>query len=402
MACNLGSLAKQLAAATESIRNDPAVLDKAENERAELIRAAEALLTTIKPADPMLEGHMAMVQFTVVRLFVGWKVFEAIPLEGSILYSDLAAAVQAEALLLVRLSRMLIATGLLRQVGADGVAHTASSAKFATPSPLCSLVRMAFDDTLKSLQSMPRYFDQFGRKEHFGKYGTISAFADGDPSLTVWQHINRDPERLSRFMDSMVAMASRMPMTGSYDFGWVVEKMGRDPDRVLVVDVGGGQGHALREMAQATKGLPLSRCVLEDLEEVVEEAKSRATGEMSQVQYVPVDFHSQQPIKGACVYYIRRCLHDYGDKDCIDILQQIRQAMAKDSRLLIVDQVLTDPPQPLASAVDIVMATIGGKERDEDGFKAITSQAGLRIIKMHASPGSDVAVIECEKVDGLE
>lgn len=97
----------------------------------------------------------------------------------------------------------------------------------------------------------------------------------------------------------------------------------------------------------------------------------------------------------ACIYYIRRCLHDYGDEVCVEILQQIRNAMAQDSRLLIVEQVLTDPPLPFAAASDIYMATLGGKERSLKTFGEITSRAGLTIVKAHPSPGSDVAVIEC-------
>lgn len=262
---------------------------------------------------------------------------------------------------------------------------------------------------------MPRYFEEYGRKEPSSKYHTISAFSDGDPTITAWEHINRNPERMAAFMASMVVMGSRLPMTGSYDFSWVVDKMDEDADRALVVDVGGGQGHALRAIAQVTPRLPLGRCVVEDLKEVVQEAKVTATGDMKEAQFVAMDFHSEQPVKGksslviagfrgtdsfagAFIYYIRRCLHDYGDKDCIDILEQISQAMAEDSRLLIVEEVLTNPPSPMAAAGDIIMTTLGGKERSLEGFTAITSAAGLKIAKVHPSPGSNVAVIECQKL----
>lgn len=102
-------------------------------------------------------------------------------------------------------------------------------------------------------------------------------------------------------------------------------------------------------------------------------------------------------VPGALVYYIRRCLHDYGDDDCVEILEQIRKAMAPDSRLLIVEQVLGNPPSPFAAANDVWMATIGGKERPLESFDAIASRAGLKIAKVHPTPGSEVAVIECKK-----
>lgn len=145
---------------------------------------------------------------------------------------------------------------------------------------------------------MPRYFDEYGRKEPAGKYHTITAFSDGDPTLTVWEHMNRDPERKTRFMTSMAAAASRMPMTGSYDYSWVIGKADGDPKRALVVDVGGGQGHALQAILNVTPGLPASRCVVEDLDVIVEEAKATATGQLKEVQYVGMDFHTEQPVKG--------------------------------------------------------------------------------------------------------
>lgn len=97
------------------------------------------------------------------------------------------------------------------------------------------------------------------------------------------------------------------------------------------------------------------------------------------------------------IYYIRRCLHDYGDDECVSILQQISAAMAPDSRLLIVEQVMGTPPSPFAAMADFLMATIGGKERSLETFRAITSKARLMIEAVHRSPGSDVAVIECVK-----
>ncbi len=99
----------------------------------------------------------------------------------------------------------------------------------------------------------------------------------------------------------------------------------------------------------------------------------------------------------AFVYYLRRCLHDYGDGDAIDILRQIAGAMAADSKLLIVEQIIGNPPAPFAAAADIFMATIGGKERTAEAFGRIASAAGLKIEKVWPNAGTDVAVIECVK-----
>ncbi|THC89803.1 hypothetical protein EYZ11_010742 [Aspergillus tanneri] len=415
MTSELDSLSQQLQAAAESIRRSPASANATDRELSKLAECAEGLLRAIKPADP-LDALVVLVQLTAVRLFIDWQVFEVIPTNGSIQYSEIAAIACADVSLIACLAGTLVAAGVLNQVGSDRVSHTRTSAALAAEGALTAVIRMEcvnskyhvasiiilicgsrFDEHLKILYSMPRYFDEYGRKEPSGERHTIAAFADGNPNLTVLEIMKREPQRMATFMASMSAMGSRQPMIGSYDFRWVVYNMGIDPDRPLVVDVGGGRGHALHAIVQATPGLPMSRCVVEDLMEVVDEARKTATGGLEEARYIPVNFHTEQPIKGAFIYYIRRCLHDYGDDDAVGILEQICQAMASDSRVLVVEQVLTYPPPPLACALDIIMASIGGKERTLEGFEEIFSRAGLQIAQVYPCPDSDFAVMECQK-----
>lgn len=256
----------------------------------------------------------------------------------------------------------------------------------------------SFDQHLKALCYMPEYFEEYGLKEPKDRYGTICAYSSGDPNLTVWEHLKRRPEQFQNFMMTMVAMAARSPVLGSYDLGWVVSKVEVNEERTLLVDVGGGKGHAVEQMCKSTPGLPPSRCAVEDLPEVVEAAKGQAEGILAEVKYIPMDFHSEQPIRGALVYYIRRCLHDYGDDIAADMLKQIQKAMAPDSRLLIVEEILSNPPTAFGSAQDIMMATLGGKERTMEDWRSLTGRAGLRLIETHRTEGSGVAVIECERI----
>lgn len=242
---------------------------------------------------------------------------------------------------------------------------------------------------------MPSYFDKYGLQEPTGRYGTVFAYSLGDPDLTVWEHLNRNKERMANFMTSMVAMAQRMPVTGSYDFSWVAARAKDSNERTLIVDVGGGKGHALEFICETTPGIPTCRCAVEDLPVVVDAARKEAKGSLAEAQFVSMDFHSEQPIKGALVYYIRRCLHDYDDEVAADMLSKIREAMALDSRLLIVEELLSNPPSAFGSATDIIMATIGGKERTLEDFRAVAARAGLRVVEAHRAEGSTVAAIEC-------
>ncbi len=72
--------------------------------------------------------------------------------------------------------------------------------------------------------------------------------------------------------------------------------------------------------------------------------------------------------------------------------------METDSRLLIVEHVLSNPPSGAGASMDFIMAMIGGKERSLLGFKEITGRAGLEVTQLFRSPGSEAAIIECRKV----
>ena len=94
---------------------------------------------------------------------------------------------------------------------------------------------------------------------------------------------------------------------------------------------------------------------------------------------------------------LRRVLHDYSDPVCIDILEQIVPAMDPDSVVLIGDfcfPARAGPDELPIAAWDITMLTMGGKERSEDGFKAILEAAGLEYVKTYRAEGEFGAIVE--------
>jgi hypothetical protein len=147
--------------------------------------------------------------------------------------------------------------------------------------------------------AMPRYFDAYGLKEPTGKLHSVKAFAEGEPELSVTELMNRHPERMATMLLALSAMEKMYPHSGLYDFSWVAARAGESPaDRPLIVDVGGGNGHTLRAICNDTPGLPMSRCVLEDLPEVIEVAKTTADKEVLSARLVGMDFFKEQPVKG--------------------------------------------------------------------------------------------------------
>ena len=163
-------------------------------------------------------------------------------------------------------------------------------------------------------------------------------------------------------------------------------------DNVLLVDIGGNQGHDLTQFRKTYPHVP-GRLVLQDLPEVVN--KSLCSG--PSIEVMPYNFLDAQPVRGARAYYFRAVFHDWPDHICQRILRNTVTAMVPGvSRILIVDLVLPDVDAPLFQAsLDIQMMSIGaGIERSETQWRNLLWSVGLEINGIwNHSPGME-SVIE--------
>lgn len=149
---------------------------------------------------------------------------------------------------------------------------------------------------------MPEYFEKYGRKEPQTTNHVPMTFAYGKPELSFYELLGEDGAWVSSFLKGMAHIESRMPVTaGSYDFSWLVReaKSTPDSDRAVLVDVGGGKGGAIKAIHREFPALPIHRFVLEDRPETLEAGRLLDEPELAGVQRVALDFHRDQPVKGA-------------------------------------------------------------------------------------------------------
>lgn len=147
----------------------------------------------------------------------------------------------------------------------------------------------------------------------------------------------------------------------------------------LLVDVGGGLGHGIAVFHAKFPALP-GKLILQDLPAAIEDIKV-LTPAIERMKY---DFFTPQPVKGARAYYMRQILHDWPDKEALEILGNIREAMNKDSVLLVNENFLPAEKVPLFNAeVDIDMVGFfSAQERTEAQWKALLETAGLEVVKI--------------------
>lgn len=111
------------------------------------------------------------------------------------------------------------------------------------------------------------------------------------------------------------------------------------PDKATVVDVGGSHGHASLAIQRAH---PHLNFVVQDLPNVIAEAKSQNIAHNDAIRFETHDFFEEQKTQ-ADVYLLRWILHDWPDAHAIKILQNLRSQLRPGDKILINDSVMPKP-----------------------------------------------------------
>lgn len=384
------TLASQLSQLASSTSND------VEKNSAAVDIAQKILTATRGPIPDWMDRMINVMELTGLKLLLDWNALDMIPLEDSITYAELAKRLCADEPLLRRLAWVLVSSGMLRQVDEDKIAHTEKSRQYLPGTPNELLLHMMFEEHVMTALKLPEYFAQYGRREPATRRHTPYAFSRGQPEKEIWEIHQENPEQVTRFMGVMETVQSFIPLAGIYDFSWVETKLSEQHDRPLLVDVGGSKGHAIKAIMKENPFIPADRIILQDRDEVIQQVVELKDSGLDGIDLQVHDFHKAQPVKNALIYWIRRCLHDYGDEDCATILTHLSDAMSSDSKVLIVEYVLPSPPPPIGAMTDFSMLGIGGKERTANDWEVLVARSGLKIEKIH---GLDMKmqVIECVK-----
>jgi SAM-dependent methyltransferase len=142
----------------------------------------------------------------------------------------------------------------------------------------------------------------------------------------------------------------------------------------VVVDVGGGTGRMLAELARRHPGV---RGVLFELPEVAAQATVPEGCEV-----VAGSFLDFAPSGDA--YVLSRILHGFADDPAERILRNVRAAASSGARVLILDSVVPPGNEPHGNKwLDLLMLVLsGGRERTEAEWRALLERAGLTAVRI--------------------
>jgi len=132
------------------------------------------------------------------------------------------------------------------------------------------------------------------------------------------------------------------------------------------------------------------------------------------INFVPLDFFKESPVKDCDFYYMRHVLHDWSDAESVKILEGIRKVMNAGSKLLIqefaVPQLVRSStslnkqaPEPLLPnygigrvitySADIHMLNLANaKERTVIEFEALATTSGFKLNKI--TEAGEMSIIE--------
>jgi hypothetical protein len=284
--------------------------------------------------------------------------------------AELAATVDAHPDALHRVLRLLSAHGVFSTDG-QRFSHSPASRLLRTdhPQSMRSFVRMF------GLSSNWATFEELHHTIKTGLPAAEKALPGG-----FWEYLSKNTEAAGIFNAAMSAKAqAHVPMIlAAYDFSRFQR----------IADIGGGRGHLLCAVLDATPNL---NGVLFDLPHVVEESASFASERLT---LQGGDFF-KDTLPSSDAYLLMEVIHDWGDEESIGILNAIRTAAHPGATLLLIEQIVPDDPGPhWTKLLDIhMMAYFAARQRTTQEYETLLSRAGFHFAR-EIETGAGISILE--------
>ncbi|KAH8101294.1 O-methyltransferase [Cristinia sonorae] len=267
---------------------------------------------------------------------------------------DIAAYSTVDAGKLAHCLRFLSSFHIFKEISPDRFANTRISTILDTGKPVKEILAdpvAKYDNTRGFAAVTAAVADDFLKgaayvREAFSDPVTAASDAPDDGPLQlaigrkdplfVWWEAPENEWRLRRFGNAMIAMQWSAPMEGGFDWASL-------PKGSVVVDVGGGFGGVVTELAKTHKHL---KYICQDRPQVTEQGmkmwKEQGNEDVlnGTVTLQGHDFFSEQPVKDASVFVLKYIMHNWGDAWCVKILKQLRAAATPKTQLLIIDALI--------------------------------------------------------------
>jgi hypothetical protein len=274
---------------------------------------------------------------------------------------------------------------LLRTLSGYSVFAVTPDGRFEL-TPMADALRDSAPDSMRGMAMLmghPLLWEDWGH--------LLSSVRTGEANMPklrgmgAYEFLMSNPEYAGMFFQGMRSMSESEtdPVLAAYDFSQFA----------TIVDVVGGRGTLLAGiLAQA----PGSRGVLYDSEFATADAPSvfdaacvggRATVENG-------GYFDKLPA-GADAYVLKHILHDFSEPDCLALLKNVREAIAPDGKMLVIEYVLNgNNERHLGNIIDLwLLLLLGARERTLPEYTELFAKAGLKVVGAVPTT-SPVSIIE--------
>jgi len=271
-----------------------------------------------------------MISLHAVNRF---KIARRFPIGQDISFSEVAAKCAIDENSMYRILRHAITNHIFTEPRSNFIAHTAISRALAEVPSLHEFVTVSCEEmwapTTKVVDAMVKWPASVEPNQ------TAFNLASGTQG-TFFQELGRSAERVENFSHAM-AMFKVMP---GFEPSLITDATLWQSVTGIVVDVGGADGAVAFELA---KKFPSMKIIVQDLPNVIENAQHSRITDFPQVTFSSQDFFSEQSVPGADVYILRMILHDWSDKFCNRILQNLIPALKNGAKIMINDFCIPEP-----------------------------------------------------------
>ncbi|KAL5095802.1 hypothetical protein RYX36_000129 [Vicia faba] len=193
-----------------------------------------------------------------------------------------------------------------------------------------------------------------------------------------WDFLDKNPDYNRSFNEAM-ASDSKMINLALRDCGFVFQEL------ESIVDIGGGTGTTAKIICET---FPNLKCIVLDRPQVVENLS-----DTNNLSFVGGDMFTSVPNADAVL--LKWILHDWTDEDCIKILKKCKQAVTSDGKtgkVIVIDMVINEKKDEknitqMKLVMDVNMASVNGKERNEKEWKKLFVEAGFQDYKISPLTG---------------
>jgi len=280
---------------------------------------------------------------------------------------EIAKQSNTDAPALYRLMRALASEGVFKETNPKTFKNNKfSNALLEDPGNFKNMIKQQLNDTNWEIINGLKYSVTSGTN-------TAQKILGSD----IFTHLENTPEKNELYNKAMseTSLLSSAAIVSAYNF--------RGVD--TLADLGGGDGTLLFNILQKHHQF---NGILFDLPHVVQSALEQAKrfGVENRVQIISGSFFDAE-IPAADTYILKNILHVFDDETSIRLLKSIRKAMNGKGKILVVEAVISEDNKPAFGKIfdlQMLLGSESGKERTEEEFRNIFTQAGFdlsRVVK---------------------